>query len=146
MHKAALLLVATIIGWTQVGCGTSCASREDPLLWSDGSTTEQGGVRYYETTPITATWLHFPSHRQFKLPHGLGTTDIAVDAYVSLAVDKPVSNDGDRQKFATGTSAEVLVTIADANTLVVENTTCENDYYLFVRVKDKGTAPVDPTP
>jgi hypothetical protein len=143
MHKAALLLLVTMIGWSQAGCGTSCGKREDPLLWSDGTITERSGVRVYETTPTTATWLHFPSYRRFKLPHGFGTMAPSVDTWVSLAVDRPVSNDGDPQKFATNTAAEVLVTIPDENTLVVENATCENDYYLYVRITDKAAVPAD---
>jgi hypothetical protein len=143
MHKALISLLATMSPVLLLGCDTSCGKRGEPLLWADGITTTSNGLRSYETTPIDSTWLHFPSYRQFRLPHGLGTRDLAIVAYLSLAVDKPVPADGSAQRFALSTSAEVLATIEDENTVIVENSTCENDYYLFVNITEKAPASAD---
>lgn len=119
------------------GCGTSCGDKRAALLWADGITRQVGETRIYETTPIDGTWLHFPSYRKFELPHGFGTKDVAVDLYVSLADPEPAKH-AEATNFETSSSGEVLVSIPDADTLIVENTTCENDYYLFVRIADRG--------
>ncbi len=143
MHKALISLLAAVSFALLVGCDTSCGKRGEPLLWADGITTTNG-LRKYETTPIDSTWLHFPSYRRFRLPHGLGTRDTDIVAYLSLAVDKPVPADGgEAQKIALSTSAEVLVAIEDENTVIVENSTCENDYYVFVRVTETAASSTD---
>lgn len=143
MQKAWIVLSAVLIFASQLGCSTSCGKHEEPLLWADGITSGSDGQRTYRTTPMEGTWLHFPSYRRFRLPHHLGTRDPSIEAYVSLAVDRPVQPDAGGTNFAVSTAAEVLVTIEDENTVVVENTTCENSYYLFVRISEKPGSSVD---
>lgn len=136
--KRHALLLTVVLALSSFGCGTSCGEKQEPLLWADGVTRQSGGTRIYETTPINGTWLHFPSYRKFSLPHAFGTKDVAIDLYVSLADPEPAKN-AIGTKFETSSSGEALVTIPDENTVVVENTTCENDYYLFARITDRGT-------
>jgi len=107
-------------------------------LWADGIVSETQGGRVYETTPLNGTWLHFPSYRQFELPHGFGTKDVSIEAYVSLTVAQPAASGVEAQKFVLASSGEVYRTIADENTVIVENGTCENEYYLFVRITDES--------
>jgi hypothetical protein len=138
--------LATLSFVSLPGCDTSCGKRGEPLLWADGHTfASPNGLRTYETTPIDASWLHFPSYRRFRLPHGLGTKDVSIEPYVSLAVDRPAA-DGDATRIAVSTAAEVLATIEDENTVIVENTTCENAYYLFVRINEQPTLSEDAGP
>jgi hypothetical protein len=151
MLKAALLLLATMTAFSQAGCSTSCGKHMDPLLWADGTVRESNGERIYETTPIDAPWLHFPSYRRFKLPHGFGTMNVGIETYLSLDVEQPVASsssdagtdDVSSTKFAATISAEVLTTIADPNTVIIENTTCENAYYVFARITDKSSGSAD---
>lgn len=143
MRNAATLLLVTMSLSTQIGCETSCGERKAPLLWSEGIVTETNGLRSYETTPIDGTWLHFPSYRRFKLPHGFGTKGLSIDAYVSLADDAPASEDDGPSKFAIASSGEVLATLLDDNNVIVENATCENGYYLYVQITEKGAVPAE---
>lgn len=140
MNRVVLLTLTMTVATLSTGCDTSCGEKKDPLLWADGVTRQVNGVRIYETTPIDGTWLHFPSYRKFELPHGFGTKDIAIDPYVALADPRPAA-DSDAGKFELSSSGDVLVTISDENKVIVENTTCENDYYLFVRITDKSSRP-----
>jgi hypothetical protein len=143
MQKAWIALSAILICASQLGCQTSCGKHEEPLLWADGITSGPNGQRTYRTTPIDGTWLHFPSYRRFRLPHHLGTRDPSIKAYISLAADRPVLPDAGGTDFALSTAAEVLVTIEDENTVVVENTTCENSYYLFVSISENPSSSAD---
>jgi hypothetical protein len=138
MKRLGSLLLTVLLALPCFGCGTSCGDKKEPLLWAEGITRQAGGTRIYETTPIDGTWLHFPSYRKFSLPHAFGTKDVAIDIYVSLADPEPVKN-AVGAKFETSSSGEALVTIPDESTVIVENTTCENDYYLFVRITDRAT-------
>ncbi|HMA92167.1 MAG TPA: hypothetical protein VKP30_05745 [Polyangiaceae bacterium] len=136
MKRLVLLPLLLTLALMQSGCGTSCGRKEEPQPWADGITREVSGTRVYESTPVDGLWLHFPSYRKFKFVHGFGTKDLSVEAYVSLAEDEPAKT-GDATKVAIASSAEVLATFVDENTVVVENTTCENDYYLFVRISER---------
>lgn len=139
MKRALLLPLLLSSALMQFGCDTSCGRKEAPQPWADGVKREVNGTRVYESTPIDGVWLHFPSYRKFEFVHGFGTKDLSVEAYVSLAEDEPAKA-GDATKFAIASSAEVLATFVDENTVVVENTTCENDYFLFVRISERGSS------
>jgi hypothetical protein len=121
------------------GCQTSCGHRGNAVLWSDGIVSERNGARIYETTAVRDTWLHFPSYRRFRLPHGFGTKDVSIETYISLAEDAPAADSDEPTKFAVASSGDVLVSIEDDNHVVVENETCENDFYLFVRITDQSS-------
>src|SRR5512147_393338 len=140
MLKASTLLVATVALLSQSGCQTSCGKHADPLLWADGTTRNSNGLRVYETTPLDGVWLSFPSYRDFRLPHGFGTKDVAIEAYLSLGEARPVQTVGDSSKFAIATAAEVLATIPDENSVILENSTCENQYYLFARITERPSS------
>jgi hypothetical protein len=144
MQTAWIALSATLSLATLFGCDTSCGKHVEPLLWADGvSSTAPSGLRTYATTPIDGTWLHFPSYRRFRLPHGFGNRDVSIQPYISLAVDRPAAVDGGSTNFAIASSGEVLATIEDENNVIVENSTCENTYYLFVSIKENSTATPD---
>lgn len=137
MRRLGFLLMV-VLALPGFGCGTSCGDKKEPLLWADGVTRQVGTTRIYETTPINGTWLHFPSYRKFLLPHGFGTKDVGIDVYVSLGDPAP-ADDAVGTTFETSSSGEALASIPDEDTVVVENTTCENDYYLFAVITDRGS-------
>jgi len=121
------------------GCQTSCGKSEDPVLWADGVTTTNSGVETYLTTPIDGKWLHFPSYRSFRLPHHFGTTDIALEAWVSFDEHPVTSNASDPPtEFAIAGGNVVVVTELTKDELIVKNSTCENGYYLLARITKRG--------
>jgi hypothetical protein len=139
MQKLALSLALAILCPTIAGCETSCGERRDPVLWADGIVFEQDGKETYLTTPVDGKWLHFPSYRQFRLRHGFDTKNIDISAWVSMD-ERPVSK-GETEppkEFAVASGNVIVVTELTENDVVVENGTCENDYYILVKLAKLG--------
>lgn len=138
MSKLPLCAALAVLGLGLFGCQSSCGESSDPVLWADGITTGTEGSRVYQTTAISDTWLHFPSARAFRFPHNFNTTNITIAAYVSLNEDEPVSADDSEPpaSFAIASGNVVVLSDVTKNELVVENGTCENNYYLYLRITE----------
>jgi hypothetical protein len=140
MLKRSLFAVLAMLSLGLYGCQTSCADDSEPVAWADGITSvDKNGHRVYQTTAVDDAWLHFPSHRAFRLHHGFGTKNIGVDAWVSFE-EKPVGRGTSEPPadFAIVSGNVLTVTDVTDNEIVVENSTCENDYYMLVRITDLG--------
>jgi hypothetical protein len=134
MQKLPLLAALALSGFGLYGCQTSCGEHRDPLLWADGIKPSK---KVYLTTAIDGNWLHFPSYRSYRLPHNFGTKNISVDTYVAFE-ENPVKSGTTEPstELATASGSVLLVTEVNTNDIVVENGTCENDYYMLVRITD----------
>jgi hypothetical protein len=116
------------------GCQASCGESTEPVLWTDGIITPSG---VYLSTAIDDKWLHFPSHRSFRLRHNFGTKNVHFDAYVSFE-EQPL-NHGESQipsDFAVASGNILVETETNENDIVVKNDTCENDYYMLVQIEN----------
>lgn len=138
MNRWSTFAALALFGFGLYGCQTSCGDHRDPLLWADGihSVTKSGNPMY-QTTAVDDAWLHFPSYRAFRLPHHLGTTNVGIEAYVSFD-EKPVGKgtSDPPNDFAVVSGNLLTVTNLTDQEAVVENSTCENDYYMLVRIVD----------
>jgi hypothetical protein len=134
-----VLLLGTSL--TPLGCETSCGDGDsDPVLWVDGSSTTADGTLTYESTPMNGTWLHFPSGRRFRLVHDLGTANLSIQAYLSFRPQPLGSDPSERGSFVMVSGNVALVSNVTEESLMVENNSCENDYYLFVRAVGHDTS------
>ncbi len=133
MRSAQLLLLLLLLPF---GCDTSCdAGESDPIPWAEGriSVTEAGTL-IYESTPLDGTWLHFPSGRRFSFPHQLGTEHLQVETYLSFRPRPFAEPDDDPGSMVAASGNLVVISESSAETVTVRNDTCENDYYLWVRI------------
>jgi hypothetical protein len=139
MSKLPLCAAVAFLGLGLYGCQTSCGDKDStPVLWADGIVTGTEGNRVYQTTERRGTWLHFPSYRAFRFPHNFGTDNYEVTAYVSLDDDSPAVSDADgtTEQLAIASGNIVVLNEWTENELVVENGTCENEYYLYLRIEE----------
>jgi len=118
------------------GCDTSCDAGESaPIPWAEGRTTvTESGSRIYESTPLDGTWLHFPSGRRFSFAHGLGTEYLDVESYLSFRPRPFAEPNEDPGSMVAASGNLVVISESSAEVVTVRNDTCENDYYLFVRI------------
>lgn len=145
MQKLRLLAALALSGFGLYGCQTSCGEQRDPVLWADGITQESGGRCVYQTTAVDGRWLHFPSNRAFRLPHHFGTTNIDIHPYISFE-EKPVSRgtSDPPAELAIVSGNTFTVTEWTEDEIVVENGSCENDYYVFVQITNMDKDPACP--
>ncbi len=130
---AVALWLVPAFGITSSGCETSCGEKGgDPVLYTEGSLEEIDGRRVYSTTSFDGVWLHFPSERQFRLRHNLGTEDYTPVAYVALQPNPAESEDSG--EFAHAAGNEAVFESITADELVVRNATC-SEFYLLVRIE-----------
>ncbi len=115
------------------GCDTSCAEKgQTPILYTEGTVERGDGQIVYSTTPFDGTWLHFPSERQFRLRHDLGTTEYTPVAYVALSPTPAASAEAGEFSHAAGNQA-VFESLTETE-IVVRNATCA-EFYLLVRLE-----------
>lgn len=127
------LWLVPAFGVASSGCETSCGDKgSEPVLYTDGSVVETDGHRVYTTTAFDGVWLHFPSERQFRLRHNLGTEEYTPIAYVALGSTPAASESSGEFSHAAGN--EVVFESLSANELVVRNATC-SEFYLLVRLE-----------
>ncbi len=130
-----VLLSAVLVLGSELGCQTSCAdSDQRQVVWRDGVVTEEGNLRVYQSTAMGDRWLHFPSHRRFRLIHNLSA--VPTDYQALLSYDPlPASDESSRSPSYTEAAGDaVLFSDPTQEGLTVENDTCENDVYLWVRL------------
>jgi len=135
-------VVCLVAALSSLSCQATCGrSDEAPVLWADGVVEQQGTQQVYVTTPIDHPWLEFPSHRRFLLRHDMGTRDLAVEAYLSYEEQPVPTGDLDPHAFAQAAGNTVLIESVDGNSTTVENDTCEDGYYLWLRLTSKPMPP-----
>jgi hypothetical protein len=136
-----------LILWLTSACQTSCANNHtEPLPYKDGRTWTQGAMQYYESTPRSGEWLHFPGNRRFQLYHSFGTEQItSLTMFVAFA-STPMPN-GDAGDVAVASGDVAVVEQIAADYLQVYNDTC-SEQYLWVGItapavsgNDAGTEP-----
>lgn len=130
-----LLLVLALVSFGLYGCQTSCGEHESPVLWADGITATSASSVTYQTTAVDGQWLHFPSYRSFRLPHHFGTKDFKIEAFIATT-DHPVAQGATKipDEFVLGNGSIATITELTKDELVITNGSCENGYYLFVRL------------
>jgi hypothetical protein len=135
MHKLACSTALALLCPILAGCETSCGEESEPVLWADGIVLEEDGQKTYLSTSVDGKWLHFPSYRRFRLRHGFGTANVLPMAWVSMDERPVAKGETDVPKeFAIASGNVIVFTERTENDVVVENGTCENDYYVLVKL------------
>lgn len=136
MNKLRGLLLVLALGAVAItGCQTSCGDHESAVLWAEGTSKTTPTSVTYQTTAVDGQWLHFPSYRSFRLPHHFGTKDFSIEVYVATT-EHPVPK-GETQipdEFILSNGSIATITDFTEDDLVITNGSCENSYYLFVRL------------
>ncbi len=128
-------LASMVLTCNLTGCQTSCGpSDQASVRWTEGKVVTRGAERLYRSTPLDGTWLHFPSHRSFRLEHGLRTKDIVIQSYLSYSSNPVPKGSVSPAGFAQAGGEVVVISEVTADAVVLENDTCENDFYLFVNI------------
>lgn len=139
----AKIVVAGLAGPAALGlttaCQTSCAAGNQALVpYVDGLKHTDGTTMIYETTRYDGEWLHFPSYRRFSFEHNFGTDDYRLEeAYISFS-NHPVRSTGDNADVALIAGDMMVIEQKNANTLVVRNDTCSEQYLYLKLIANLG--------
>lgn len=123
------------------GCShlDNCSDGGDDVTIDQGKT--DAATLTYESSPWGADLPHFPPNTRVRFVHDLGFAPFFVKTYVSFASNGTADEgDGDVTENA-GNQARIQC--VDAHEIVLENDTCEDDFFVRVIAMANGTESTD---
>lgn len=134
MTKACLLAVLLALG----GCDQldNCPDALDPIPveprpadGEDPGSTDLDALTY-ESAPWEGPLHAFPASTILRFEHDLGHRPTFVTSYVSFSADG--TNDGDSGDVTENAGNQGRILCVDAHEIIIENDTCEEDFYIRV--------------
>jgi hypothetical protein len=108
------------------GCNPACSGPE--RSFSGGNSSQIGGVRVYETSPVTGPFLPFEGAADYHIRHGLGMKPNQIQIY--LAFNEFPEDNGNGGSSGWAGNQGIILT-ADACEVRIRNDTC-SDYWVRV--------------
>lgn len=139
MIKASLIasMLWAVVGATGCGSLDNCPDSQSARLITGGLVDTDALT--YESKPWGGTLDHFPAKSALWFEHGLGVTPLDVTPYLSFkAVGTHDSGGG---SVAPSAGNQSLIDCVDSRFIVLRNDTCEEEFYVRVTARDKGTDP-----
>lgn len=121
-----------------VACSPCRVSGQDPITYTDGVTNESRTV--YQTGAPDEEMLHFPQGRIYNLVHGLGSSPISVDIFVSFREKLERSGDTNDKTQPNNVSPSAgnqsVIQVWNDEIIQVRNDTCADLYLRAVILAD----------
>jgi hypothetical protein len=129
-------LSALLGAFSALGCSSldNCPDAESPKLITTGITDSDRGT--YESCPWGGKLDHFPAKSKLWFEHGLGVTPLNVMPY--LAFRDVGTGDGDHGSVAPSAGNQSLIDCVDSHYIVLDNDTCEPNFYVRVTADGIG--------
>jgi hypothetical protein len=124
-------------------CSPCRVGGQDPVVFTDGMTNQS--LTVYQTGGVGDEMLHFPQGRTYQLVHGLGTTPVSVDIFLSFRSELSESAD-DREdrvepnNVSPSAGNQAVIEIWNDEIIQVRNDTCAEFYLRAVVIADPDLA------
>lgn len=148
MTKACLFALVSL----SVGCDglDNCPDGGDPITVSPETTENYQGSTDLETlTYYSAPWdaalQEFPPGKKMRFVHDLGFAPPFVWTWVSFTRDGRGTNGGGGGDVTENTGNQGRILCVDAHEIIIENDTCEDDFYIRVAAMALGDESTDAT-
>lgn len=114
------------------GCDNldNCPDGGDPRTASPKFSTPDPEGGSYESTPWEGPFEPFPPNTDVHFEHGLGVQPFLVKTYLSFSSNGTNGAGGGDATENAGNQARIQC--VDAERIVIENDTCEEDFYIRV--------------
>jgi hypothetical protein len=144
MIKACLFaLLATLSGCSELD---NCPGAGDPIIVSQDTTKDYQGstdleTLTYESAPWDTALQEFPPGTMMRFVHDLGFRPKYVWTWISFT--STGTNGGDSGDVTENTGNQGRILCVDAHEIIIENDTCEDDFFIRVGAMATGKESTD---
>lgn len=125
-------------------CSPCRVGGQESVTFEGGITNESRTV--YQTGEVDAEMLHFPQGRIYDLVHGLGTTPVSVDLFLSFRSRLTETGDTEDKtepnNVAPSAGNQAVIEAWNDEVITVRNDTCAEFYLRAVVIADPDLAAV----
>lgn len=128
------LLGITLVAALAVGCSEldNCPDAHDDIVVDTGTTYPEANL--YESSEWTGKLDPFPAKTIVRFKHDLGTRPEIVNTYIAFSKD----GTGGDSDVTENTGNQGRIKCVDAAEILVENDTCEENFFLRVTAYATG--------
>ncbi|GEM_PF-673247 len=148
-YLGAVVLALCLSGGTtsQLGCSPCDVGGKTAIEYTGGVSNAASTI--YQSSTVDGEYLHFPQGRRYKLMHGLGSTPVSIDIFLSFKDRLDPSTDDasdpisytEPNSLAPTAGNQAVIEAWNDEFIQIRNDTCANFHVRLVALADPAQGP-----